>query len=444
MELKRLHIPAGVRRRLNGVRWSLVDGVQRRIATPSKATAPDTAVSRMRLERILTANILPFWRRSTFIDEADGGYRLNHDVNGRWKGEAEKALITQARTVWFLSRLAGTPYGDDEDLDRAGHGYRFLVDRMWDSRHGGFFWAVSPEGEPTRPMKHVCAQAFGLYALAQYAGASGDREASKKADELFGLLERFAHDSEHGGYHEFFTPDWQPGPAGVRGYLGTSRTGRKSMNTHLHVMEALTAHAELNAEEIVRERLSELVDILGQRVFRAEYGSCSEEHLVDWTPVRRGPYDRASYGHDLENVWLLMQAQSALGAEGASLEATWRRLVESALRYGEDSVNGGFFESGPFGRRADYRPKTWWVQAEALVATHRMWHLTGEAQYGAAFGRTLDWIETSQVDWARGDWFRVVRRGQGEGDKADDWKSPYHNGRAMLECIETLDVMSDR
>src|ERR1700752_4543861 len=64
---------------------------------------------RKNLERILTENILSFWYPEV-VDVKEGGYRLNHDVEGRWRGPANKCLVTQARTVWFFSRLVNSDY----------------------------------------------------------------------------------------------------------------------------------------------------------------------------------------------------------------------------------------------------------------------------------------------------------------------------------------------
>ena len=52
---------------------------------------------------------------------------------------------------------------------------------MWDQQFGGFYWEVDSSGRAaTRPEKHMYGQAFGLYALTEYAMASGDPTA--KAD----------------------------------------------------------------------------------------------------------------------------------------------------------------------------------------------------------------------------------------------------------------------
>ena len=54
------------------------------------------------LERLVTENIAPFWYPQ--VVDPQGGYRLNHDGAGQWRGPADKALVTQARTLWFFSR----------------------------------------------------------------------------------------------------------------------------------------------------------------------------------------------------------------------------------------------------------------------------------------------------------------------------------------------------
>jgi mannobiose 2-epimerase len=68
-----------------------------------------------------------------------------------------------------------------------------------------------------------------------------------------------------------------------------------------------------------------------------------------------------------------------------------------------------------------------------------MYDLTREKVYFDCFLRTLDWIMKYQIDWKGGDWHAQVSEARKpSGDKAGAWKSPYHNGRAMLQCLELL------
>ena len=68
-----------------------------------------------------------------------------------------------------------------------------------------------------------------------------------------------------------------------------------------------------------------------------------------------------------------------------------------------------------------------------------MYRLTGDERYYDVFEKTLKWIADEQADWENGDWHAWIG-GPPEG-KAGPWKSPYHNGRAVLECLEILDAM---
>ena len=397
--------------------------------------------ARAKLEKMLTENIIPFWHPGV-IDRDNGGYKLNHDEAGRWMGPSDKYLVTQARTVWFFSRLARSKYGSEEHLRAARAGYEFLRDKMWDGEFGGFYWAVSYAGDrPTMPDKHLYGQSFALYALSQYAMASGDPEAEQLARRLFRLIDFHAHDPSNGGYVESFSRDWKPLPRGRKGYMGVG-SDVKLMNTHLHLMEALTAYYLATRDLVARKRLLELIFIQSNSVVRKTVGACTDKHTLNWLPLRGPEYDRVSYGHDLENVWLLMEACRAVGLPPNILLDLYRRLFDYSLRYGFDREGGGFFSSGPIGRPADDRRKIWWVQAECMVSSLMMYRLTRDPLYFGLFRRTLDWILENQVDWENGDWHAEVGEdGRSGGRKAGPWKSPYHNGRAVLKCIELLDEL---
>jgi len=397
--------------------------------------------ARERLERLLLDNILPFWYPGV-IDHEHGGYRLNHDPDGAWLGDADKALVTQARTVWFFSRLFRSPYGRPEHLAAARHGFRFLRDRMWDHEHGGFFWSVTDDGSaPVVDQKHLYAQGFGLYALTEYGRASSDPEAVKLARELFALLEAKAHDEQYAGYREVFQPSWSNDPENPPDASVTMGGGQgpdhKLMNTHLHLMEAFTSYYQLTGDELARRRLVELIFIQSNAVVRKDLGACTDRYERNWTPCAEARDQRVSYGHDIENAWLLTRACDAAGVPNGPLVDLYRTLFAYSLEHGWDREQGGFFDSGAFREPADVRTKSWWVQAEGMVSALVMYQLTGEEQYLTVFSQTLDWIERHQADWEHGEW-HAVRGGGPQQSKAGPWKSPYHNGRAVLECLEIL------
>jgi len=394
---------------------------------------------RPRLETNLVRNIIPFWYPNT-VDSSNGGYILNHDINGRLKGPGVKMIVTQARQVWLFSRLARAGYGGREYLDAADTGFRFLRDKMWDAQNGGFYWEVDVTGDKIlQGRKHLYGQAFALYALSEYYAASGKNDSLDLATRLFNLLDDKAHDKTFGGYREWFNEDWTPAPAGEPSYVDNVGPEFKLMNTHLHLLEAMTAFYRASKLPLARERLLELIAIQSNAVIRKGLGAGTDKYLRNWQPVLTNGFAKVSYGHDLENIWLLMDACDAAGISNYPYLDLYRALFDYAMKYGFDEAQGGFFTSGPFNQPANDRTKTWWVQAEALVSSLYMHRLTNDPKYLRVFEKTYDWVDKHQVDWIHGEWFEnITPEGVPKGDKAQMWKAGYHDGRAMIECLEIL------
>jgi mannobiose 2-epimerase len=362
-------------------------------------------------------------------------------------------IVTQARTMWLFTRLARAGYGDDEYIEAAGHGYRFLKEKMWDQENGGFFWEVDATGnEKLRPRKHLYGQSFALYAISEYYLATERQDVLDFAIGFFDLLEEKSHDKIYGGYIEFFNQDWTPVDAGESSYMGAP-TDMKLMNTHLHLLEAMTtfyracklgSHFVKTSQNgvplpLARERLLELINIESNAVVRKDLGACTDKYDSDWTPRLDAGYARVSYGHDIENIWLLMEACDAAGISNYPFADLYRTLFDYSYKFGYDQGAGGFYDSGLFNQPADRLTKVWWVQAEAVVSALYMNRLTSDPQYLDIFEQTYDYIEKYMVDWQYGEWHaNVTTRGAAGGDKASIWKAGYHNGRAMIECLEIL------
>lgn len=404
------------------------------------AAAQDPAsIARTRIpemEKTLKENILGFWLPRT-IDRENGGYVINFGPKGEAQGPGNRTLVTQSRMVWFFARTARAGYGGKELLDAADHGYRYLREKMWDPKHGGFYWEVDARGKPVREVKHLYGQSFALYALSEYALASKRKDVLAFAVSFFDLLEKKAHDKVHGGYLETFERDWSPTPEGAETPMRPA--GLKLMNTHLHLMEAMTTFQQASRVPAAGERLRELIDIQSNSVVRKDLGGCTDKYARDWTPQLEGDYGRVSYGHDIENVWLLMEARNAAGVSNYPLLDLYRTLWSYSLEYGYDAQKGYFFDSGFPRKSADRRNSYWWVQAEALVSALRMFEMTREPQYLRLFEQIWEFTKRAHIDGANGEWHEVVTpEGEVRGSKAHGWKAAYHNGRAMIECIEAL------
>lgn len=391
-----------------------------------------------RLEKVLLENIASFWYTKS-LDRINGGYTINFGPEGEPKGPGAKMIVTQARTVWLFARLSRAGYGDEKYLEAAEHGYRFLKEKMWDAENGGFYWEVDATGDQKlRPGKHLYGQSFALYAISEYFLATQRQDVLDFAIQFFDLLEEKSHDKIYGGYIEFFNEDWTPVDAGENSYMSVP-ADMKLMNTHLHLLEAMTTFYRACKLPLARERLIELINIESNAVVRKDFGACTDKYDRDWTPRLEAGYARISYGHDIENVWLLMDACDAAEIANYPFSDLYRTLFGYSLKYGYDQAAGGFYDSGLFNQPADRLTKVWWVQAEAIVSSLYMNRLTADPQYLDVFEQTYDFVEKNLVDFDNGEWHAsVTARGAIQGDKGSIWKAGYHNGRAMIECLEIL------
>jgi len=408
----------------------------------------DPRESRDLLARILNENIVDFWYPAA-IDRKSGGFLLNRNNQNEPDLRTTKHIVMQSRMTWYFARLARAGYAPEQHLQAARHGFTFIQKHMWDEKHGGVYWEVDRYGhvattsrairiQKTEYYKDLIGQSFALYAMSEFALASGDVAARELARELFNLLETYAHDGQHGGYCEFFTRDWRPPPGSKLAHYGPARSSQKTLNTHLHLLEAVTSYHRATRDPVALLRLQELIQIQVERVVDKKLGVCVDLFERDWRCASRGRQQAVSFGHNLENIHLVLDAcvEAQLG-QNAHLSYC-KHLFDYASSHGWDDANGGFYFAGKPGKKAHRREKVWWVQAEALLAALKLYCLTEDEHYAYHSARLLEWIVRHQIDWKQGEWHSVIlENGRPFGAKVDPrHKGAYHTGRAMIECLE--------
>jgi cellobiose epimerase len=386
------------------------------------------------MDRDLRENVLPFWIREA-VDETHGGFRGYVSDEGVASPLAPKGGVLCARILWTYS-AALRRTGDAAHRGMADRAYAYLRDRFFDPEHGGTYWMLDHAGRPLADRKQTYALAFSLYGLAEYHRATGSAEALERAVGLYRSIEGRAADPVHGGYWEARARDW--------GRLDDVRLSEKdlnapkSMNTHLHVMEAYANLLRAWEDPGLRERLRALVALHLERIVDPASG-----HLVLFFDERwQGLSSTVSFGHDIEASWLLVEA-AELTSDAALLQrarATARRMARVALSEGLDPEHGGLFAERQEDGRLDDE-KHWWMQAEAAVGFLNAYELTGEEPYVAAAERTWAFVERFLIDRVHGEWRWRVRR---DGTpipglpKVEPWKCPYHNSRAAFEVADRV------
>jgi mannobiose 2-epimerase len=389
-----------------------------------------------RCRNILDKSIIKFYLPHC-VDRANSGY-LESLKDGKFIPTGEKFLTVQGRQLWFFSTLAQHGIEKEAALAAAKTGFEFLEKHMLDRKHGGYFSKVSDDGKPVDTRKHVYLNAFALYGLVAYYRATKDEDALKSAQALFQVLEEKAHDSDHGGYNEFFSEDWRPiKDKKEAGYVGAIDT--KTYNTHLHILEALAELYRVWPDPLVAKRLTETILINTNTVRHPEYYCNIDGWHPDWQIVDSPQNLRASYGHDVECAWLTMDAARTLKLSPDMLRGWAEALIGYSLKHGYDREHGGFYYTGPLGKPAEDTRKEWWVEAEALVSMLEMYKLTGKREYYDIFCQTLDFVEKNQVA-SEGSWW-ASRKADGSplsDQRSSPWQGAYHSGRSMILCEKLL------
>ncbi len=412
--------------------------------------APGLAAMGREADRLLREELTTRWYPAA-VDTTRGGFHQNFSRDWKRLPDTNVFAVYQARMTWTAAAFAAyAPEFKEEYAVYARHGLAFLDDVVRDRGKGGFHWILGPDGQVDPRLgdeKHVYGTAFVLYAAATVREVFGDDRALAVARDAFDWLEAHAHDNEHGGYVEAHQRDGTPivsyDPntpiAKRRDRLGTYY-GFKSMNSHIHLLEAVSALAKVDDRPIVRTRLAELLGFVRDRV-AVEPGALN----LYLTRDGRAIPGHDSFGHDIETAFLLLEAAEILGEpDDPRTVRMARMLVDHTLDTGWDEANGGVFDQGEaFAGRIFADGKVWWTQAESLNAI-ALFHerFGGETdRYARALERQWRFILDHQIDPVHGGWFNEVEKAgglHGDGAKATQWKANYHTSRALMNVARWL------
>lgn len=383
------------------------------------------------VEEILTTNILPYWM-DKMIDVQRGGFYGR--INGQevLMPEAEKGAILNARILWTFSsayRLLHKP----EYLETATRAKREIIDRFYDKEFGGIYWSISAEGNPLDTKKQIYAIGFAIYGLSEYHRATGDNEALEYAIRLFHDIEAHSFDRKKNGYFEALTREWKE--LDDMRLSNKDANERKTMNTHLHILEPYTNLFRVWKDNYLKHQLYNLVRLFIDRILDTDTSHLQLFFNDDW----ESQYHIISYGHDIEASWLLHEAAMVLDDKTLLNEIEPRIIdIAEASTEGFLTTAGMLYEQNVDTASID-ADRHWWVQAEAIVGYINLYQYFDDKLSLSRALQCWEFVKRKLIDRENGEWYWSLRADGSVNrneDKAGFWKCPYHNGRMCMEIME--------
>ncbi|MET0298843.1 MAG: AGE family epimerase/isomerase [Flavitalea sp.] len=363
-------------------------------------------------------NILSFWS-GKMPDKQNGGFIGRIGGDNQVYPESPKGAVLNSRILWTYS-AAYLHDKNSANLELADRAYDYLAKFFIDPQYGGVYWMLDFKGEPVDDTKQIYAQAFALYAIAEYCKTGKRSEALDAARRLYELIESKSYDKTYGGYIDAFTRDWSP--------VGDSRlsekdaAAKKTMNTHLHLVEAYANFYLVWPDATLKKRIQQLLENFDKYIIdhgTNHMGLYYDEH---W---KRSDHI-VSYGHDIEASWLLLESAEII--KDATLIKVFKKHAISladAVLEGIDNDGALFYEKE--GAKLN-REKHWWPQAEAMVGYLNAYELTKDERYLHKSINCWQFVRKNLLD-KKGEWYwGIDESGKPmiKQDKAGPWKCPYH------------------
>ena len=387
-----------------------------------------------RVEEHLFGHILPFWCGPA-VDRQGWGWMgwLSNDLKA--DRSQPRGLIVNSRILWAFSAVHRIR-PEKQFCQMAERACDVVFNRFWDAQHGGAFWRLDDAGRVTDDSKKIYGQAFYIYALAEYHSATAETDSLERAARLYEIVESSSHDPRQGGYFETYERDWAL--ALDQRLSEVDMDEKRSMNTHLHMLEAYASLIRVWNDGKLRTRLKELIQIFLDHIITSETHHFRLFFDEGWRPKS----DVISFGHDIEGSWLLCEAAGTLGDPRllGKVQREAIHMAQAVFAQAVDSDGSLWYEDDGGGRIEG--DKHWWVQSEAVVGFLNAYELSGEREFLTAAKRSWDFIENYIVDRKHGEWFwKVSREGipSPEKYKVDAWKCPYHNSRTCFEVMARVD-----
>lgn len=378
---------------------------------------------RVRLERELLEDVIPFWETNS-PDRQYGGFITCLDREGR-PYDTFKQMWMQWRAVWMFAALHNSPYRREPWLKIAEDGFDFLYahGRQPD---GSYAYMLDRQGRVTALAgdggSEVFNESFAAVACAELYLATKKEKYRAEALSAFAAYRRKTSAAEA-------VPPQFP-----------ARVVYRQLAYPMIALNVLTvmnrAFGGLDGD--IAACMDEIRSFADPKT-----GLIHERRLPD------GSFDHDTQdgrfinpGHTLEGLSFILARLRE--KPDAALQAFALEKVRTMGTFGWDDEQGGvrYFrdeQDKPVSRN-EKMLKTWWPQAEAMTAMLRAYEATGERWYLDYFLRTDAFVTARLRDAACGEWFAygAVDGRQEHSYKGSRYKGFFHIPRMLLDCLAVL------
>ena len=374
--------------------------------------------------------ILSFYNKNSF--DKNGGFFNVFLNDGSIFDKKNRHLVSGSRFVFNYAN-AYLMTKDNKYKELCNHGLEFIINQHRNINTNHFSWQITNE-----KVVDGRAMAYG-YAFVILAGSFafkiGIKEGKELAEEAWNFMNKYFWEEKYSAYADELSPDLKI----LNPYRG--------QNANMHTVEALIAAYEIFKEKNYLDR----ANLIAQQ-FAVNLASQSQNQIwehydsswkIDWEYNKDKPDDAYrpwgfQPGHQVEWSKLLLQL-NVHSPEDWKIERSIY-LFEKGTTMSIDKEYGGLvYGYSPDGNFTNDN-KYFWVQAEALAASWRLYKITNKKDYYNFYISLWEYCWKNFVDHKYGAWFNILTR---KGKQIDKIKSPlgktdYHTMGACWDIISNM------
>lgn len=380
----------------------------------------------------LLDDTIPFWLNSDLLDRQYGGYITSVDRAGK-SYNTDKSVWFQGRCLWTFSALC-TRFGvRSEWLEAAKLGKTFLENYCVDT-DGRMFFTVTRDGRPLRKRRYMYSESFFVMGMAEYAFATGDRDALNKAEICFERMLQIYHNPTSDPY--FVTP---------KSFAATR--AERTLALPMVLVSCAQVLRRCDAEKAAYYTNiagSVIGDIIKYHV-KNEWHCVLENVLLDGTYIDNPAGRTINPGHSIENAWFMMC--QAVYTNDKELLDICLNILNWSLKRGWDTEFGGCYYFVDLNNRPceqlEWDMKLWWVHNEILIATLMAYCVTKDETYIHWFEKVHEYAFGHFHDKDQGEWYGYLHRDGtvSHTQKGSMWKGPFHLPRCLMLVDSLFDLL---